>query len=93
MNNVRFRVMVRSFCLMLSFCAPAALPGPKPVSTTAQEPPSADIPMTLEPVVVTGRADDLTGIASLLLKVGSARHNSKPGRFSAREKSWKSCLA
>src|SRR6266446_945966 len=62
MDSARYGVMVVSLCLVSGFCVPMPL-GAQTLSTTAQRPPSAESPQTLEPVVVTGRADDLTGIA------------------------------
>jgi len=62
MDIVKFVVMVGSFCLVLGSYAPEALRAQTP-SPTTQGQPSAGTPQTLEPVVVTGRADDLTGIA------------------------------
>ena len=79
MNNVRYSVMVVSCYLMLSFWAPSPS-GAQTLSTTAPEPLSADFPMTLEPVVVTGRADDLTGIAGSASegRVGQSQLETRP---------------
>src|SRR4030095_1397790 len=62
MDLVKFVVMVGSFCLVLGSYAPEALRAQAPSPTTPGQ-PSAGPSQTLEPVVVTGRADDLPGIA------------------------------
>ena len=61
------------------FLRPTPL-GAQTLSTTAQRPPSATIPQTLEPLVVTGRADDLTGIAESASegRVGQAQIQTRP---------------
>src|SRR4029450_11490996 len=75
MDTVKFVVMVGSFCLVLGSYAPEALRAQTPPPT-----PSAGTPQTLEPVVVTGRADDLTGIAESASegRVGQAQIEARP---------------
>jgi outer membrane receptor for Fe3+-dicitrate len=79
MDIVKFVVMVGSFCLVLGSYAPEALRAQTP-SPTTQGQPSAGTPQTLEPVVVTGRADDLTGIAESASegRVGQAQIEARP---------------
>ena len=79
MHSVRYRAIVVGCCLMLSFWVPSP-PGAQTLSPTAPEPLSADFPMTLEPVVVTGRADDLVGIAGSASegRVGQIQLETRP---------------
>jgi TonB-dependent Receptor Plug Domain len=79
MDITKFVVMVGSFCLVLGPYAPEALRAQTP-SPTTQRQPSAGTPQTLEPVVVTGRADDLTGIAGSASegRVGQAQFEIRP---------------
>ena len=79
MDSARYGVMVVSLCLVSGFCVPTPL-GAQTLSTTAQRAPSAESPETLEPVVVTGRADDLTGIAGSASegRVGQAQLETRP---------------
>jgi outer membrane receptor protein involved in Fe transport len=79
MDITKFVVMVGSFCLVLGSYAPEALRAQTP-SPTTQGQPSAGTPQTLEPVVVTGRADDLTGIAGSASegRVGQAQFEIRP---------------
>ena len=79
MDSARYGVMVVSLCLVSGFCVPTPL-GAQTLSTTAQRAPSAESPQTLEPVVVTGRADDLTGIAGSASegRVGQAQLETRP---------------
>ena len=79
MDSARYGVMVVSLCLVSGFCVPTPL-GAQTLSTTAQRSPSAESPQTLEPVVVTGRADDLTGIAGSASegRVGQAQLETRP---------------
>ena len=92
MDKARYGALVVSCCLMLSVCTPNSLSA-QTLSTTGQQSPSAALPQTLEPVVVTGRADDLTGVAESASEGRVARHKSKPVPFFDPEKCWKSCLA
>jgi outer membrane receptor for Fe3+-dicitrate len=75
----RLVVMVGSFYLVFGSYAPVALQTQTPSSTT-QGQPSAGTTQTLEPVVVTGRADDLTGIAGSASegRVGQAQFETRP---------------
>ena len=79
MNIAKFVVMVGIFCLALGSYAPETLRAQTPSSTT-QEQTSAGTSQTLEPVVVTGRADDLTGIAESASegRVGQAQFETRP---------------
>ena len=79
MNIAKFVVMVGSFCLVFGSYAPKALRAQTP-SPTTQRQQSAGTPQTLEPVVVTGRADDLTGIAESASegRVGQAQFEIRP---------------
>src|SRR5712692_881569 len=79
MDIARYVVMVVSCCLTLGFCAPGPL-GAQTPPPTAQEQPSADTPQTLEPLVVTGRADDLVGVAGAASegRVGQAQLETRP---------------
>ena len=82
MDVTRYGVIIVSCCLLLSVYAPRWL-GAQTLSTTAPtapEPLTADFPMTLEPVVVTGRAADLTGIAESASegRVGQAQLETRP---------------
>jgi hypothetical protein len=79
MDIARFAVMVGSFYLVLGSYAPVALRAQTPTSTT-QGQSSAGTTETLEPVVVTGRADDLTGIAGSASegRVGQAQFETRP---------------
>ena len=79
MDIAKFVVMVGSFCLVLSSYGPAVLRAQTPSSTT-QGQSSAGTTQTLEPVVVTGRADDLTGIAESASegRVGQAQLETRP---------------
>src|SRR5262245_59715943 len=79
MNIAKFVVMVGSFCLVLGSYAPEALRALTP-SLTTQGQPSAGASQILEPVVVTGRADDLTGIAGSASegRVGQAQIETRP---------------
>ena len=79
MDSARYGVIVGSLCLVIGFCVPTPL-GAQTLSTTAQRPPSAESPQTLEPLVVTGRADDLTGIAESASegRVGQAQLQTRP---------------
>src|SRR5712692_5141277 len=79
MNIPRYGVMIVSFCLALGFCTPASRWAQTP-SPTAQGQPSADTPQTLEPLVVTGRADDLVGIVGSASegRVGQAQFETRP---------------
>ena len=79
MDITKFVMLVGSFCLVLGSYAPEALRAQAP-SPTSQGQPSAGPPQTLEPVVVTGRADDLTGIAESASegRVGQAQIEIRP---------------
>jgi hypothetical protein len=79
MDIAKFVVMVGSFCLALSSYAPEALRA-QTSSPTTQGQPSAGTTQTLAPVVVTGRADDLTGIAGAASegRVGQAQLETRP---------------
>ena len=79
MDITKFVMLVGSFCLVLGSYAPEALRAQAP-SPTSQGQPSAGPPQTLEPVVVTGRADDLTGIAESASegRVGQAQIETRP---------------
>jgi hypothetical protein len=79
MDIARFVVMVGSFYLILGSYAPVALRAQTP-SPTTQGQPSAGTTQTLEPIVVTGRADDLTGIAGSASegRVGQAQLETRP---------------
>src|SRR5262245_164493 len=79
MNIAKFAMMVGSFCVVLGSYAPAALKAQTP-SPTTQGQPSAGTTQTLEPVVVTGRADDLTGIAESASegRVGQEQLETRP---------------
>jgi len=79
MDIAQFVVMVGSFCLVLSSYGPAVLRAQTP-SPTPQGQSSAGTTQTLEPVVVTGRADDLTGIAESASegRVGQAQLETRP---------------
>jgi hypothetical protein len=79
MDIAKFVVMVGSFCLVLGSYAPEALRAQTP-SPTTQGQPSASTTQTLEPVVVTGRADDLVGIAGSASegRVGQAQFETRP---------------
>src|SRR5690349_17165319 len=79
MANARYGALVVSCCLMLSVCTLRPLSA-QTLSTPGQQPPSAALPQTLEPVVVTGRADDLTGIAESASegRVGQVQLETRP---------------
>ena len=79
MDSARYSVIVGSLCLVIGFCVPTLLVA-QTLSTTAQRPPSAALPQTLEPLVVTGRADDLTGIAGSASegRVGQTQLETRP---------------
>jgi hypothetical protein len=79
MDIARFAVLVGSFCLVLGAYAPGALRA-QTLSPTTQGQQSAGTIETLEPVVVTGRADDLTGIAGSASegRVGQAQFETRP---------------
>src|SRR5262250_1574560 len=79
MDIAKFVVMLGSFCLVLGSYAPVALQAQTP-SPTTQEQPSPSTTPTLEPVVVTGRADDLTGIAESASegRVGQQQIETRP---------------
>src|SRR5262245_21133939 len=78
MDIAKFVAMVGSFCLVLgSYAGVLRAQTPSP---TTQGQPSAGTTQTLEPVVVTGRADDLTGIAESASEglVGQAQIETRP---------------
>jgi hypothetical protein len=79
MDITKFVMLVGSFCLVLGSYAPEALRAQAPSPTTPGQ-PSAGPSQTLEPVVVTGRADDLTGIAESASegRVGQAQLETRP---------------
>jgi len=79
MDIAKFVMMVGSFCLVLGSYAPVALRAQTP-SPTTQGQPSVGTAQTLEPVVVTGRADDLTGIAGSASegRVGQIQLETRP---------------
>src|SRR5712692_10416908 len=79
MDIARYGVMVVSFCLALGCCAPTPL-GAQTPPPTAQGQSSADAIQTLEPLVVTGRADDLLGIVGSASegRVGQAQLETRP---------------
>jgi TonB-dependent Receptor Plug Domain len=79
MDNARYGALVVSCCLMLSVCTLSPLRA-QTLSTPGQQSPSASLPQTLEPVVVTGRADDLTGIAESASegRVGQVQLETRP---------------
>jgi TonB-dependent Receptor Plug Domain len=79
MDNARYGALVVSCCLMLSVCTLSPLRA-QTLSTPGQQSPSAALPQTLEPVVVTGRADDLTGIAESASegRVGQVQLETRP---------------
>ena len=79
MGVAKFVVMVGSFCLVLGSCAPEALWAQTPSPTTRGQPP-AGTTQTLEPVVVTGRAEELVGIAGSASegRVGQAQLETRP---------------
>src|SRR5690242_9866514 len=79
MDIAKFVVMVGSFCLALSSYAPEALRA-QTSSPTTQGQPTAGTTQTLAPVVVTGRADDLTGMAGAASegRVGQAQLETRP---------------
>ena len=78
MDMTRSMVIVGSFYCILGCCIPGVLRAQTP-PPTPQGQPSAAIP-TLEPVVVTGRADDLVGIAGSASegRVGQAQFETRP---------------
>src|SRR5215475_13656594 len=79
MDIAKFVVMLGSFCLAFGSYAPMALQAQTP-SPTTQGQPSTGTTQTLEPVVVTGRADDLTGIAESASegRVGQQQIETRP---------------
>ena len=79
MDIVRYVVMVVSCCLA-SACRASRLLWAQTPPPTAQRQPSVETPQTLEPLVVTGRADDLVGIAGSASKgrVGQAQFETRP---------------
>ena len=79
MNITKFVVMVGSFYLVLGSYASETLRAQTP-SPTTQGQLSAGTTQTLEPVVVTGRAEDLTGIAGAASegRVGQAQFETRP---------------
>ena len=79
MDSARSVAMLVGFYLACGFCTPEPLRAQTP-TTTVPEPPSAEAPQTLEPLVVTGRADDLVGIAGSASegRVGQAEFHTRP---------------
>ena len=79
MDIAKCVVMLGSLYLVLGSCVPEVLRAQTP-SPTTREQPSAGTTQTLEPVVVTGRADDLTGIAESASegRVGQAQLATRP---------------
>jgi len=79
MDTARYGVMVMSFCFVFGCCAPGLLEA-QILTPTAKEQPSTDTMQTLEPLVVTGRADDLVGIAGSASegRVGQAQFATRP---------------
>src|SRR5499426_3181998 len=79
MVMVRCAVMVISFCLAFDCCASRLL-WAQTQPLTVQRQPAAEPPQTLEPLVVTGRADDLVGIAGSASegRVGQAQFETRP---------------
>src|SRR5215470_12283506 len=79
MVMVRCAVMVISFCLAFDCCASRLL-WTQTQPLTVQRQPAAEPPQTLEPLVVTGRADDLVGIAGSASegRVGQAQFETRP---------------
>src|SRR5438874_12762588 len=79
MNIAKSVVIVGSFYLVLGAYAPEVLRAQTPPPTT-QGQPSAGTTQTLEPVVVTGRADDLVGIAGAASegRVGQDQLDTRP---------------
>jgi hypothetical protein len=71
--------MVAGVYLALGFCTPGPLWAQTPPAT-APEQPSADTVETLEPIVVTGRGDDLVGTADSASegRVGQAQLETRP---------------
>ena len=79
MDSARSVAMVVGFYLAFGFCTPGPL-WPQTSPPTAQGQPSAEALQTLEPVVVTGRADDLVGIVGSASegRVGQAQFETRP---------------
>jgi hypothetical protein len=79
MDIAKFGVMVGSFCLVFGSYAPEALRAQTPLPPT-QGQPSVGSTQILEPVVVTGRADELVGIAGSASegRVGQAQFETRP---------------
>ena len=79
MDIAKCVVMIGSFCLALGSYAPVALQAQTPSPTTQEQPSSGTTP-TLEPVVVTGQADDLMGIAESASegRVGQQQLETRP---------------
>src|SRR5712691_1954287 len=79
MDIVRYVVMVVSVCLAFDCYASCPLWAQTP-PLTAQLQPSAETPQTLEPLVVTARADDLMGLAGSASegRVGQVQFDTRP---------------
>src|SRR5215471_11944108 len=79
MDSARPVAMAVAFCLAFGFCTPGLL-WAQPPAQQAPEQPSAEGPQTLEPLVVTGRADDLVGVAGSASegRVGQAQFETRP---------------
>src|SRR5215471_15597913 len=75
----RHTVISVSLCLVPGWGAPTPLWAQTPAQQVPAE-PSTEVPETLEPVVVTGRADDLVGIAGSASegRVGQAQFETRP---------------
>jgi len=76
---VRHTVISVSLCVASGWGTPTPLWAQTPAQQVPAE-PSAEAPQTLEPLVVTGRADDLVGIAGSASegRVGQAQFETRP---------------